>query len=561
MDDLELLERYRRGGEEGAFAELVGRHGTWIYLSARRQLGDEQLAEDAAQGVFLLLVRKAGRLSPNSNLGAWLWGTLRYCISEARRQRSRQRHYEKEAAQMRSEVLPAAGWDEVSPLLDDAVGKLGRKDREVVLLRFYQQKALAEVGRELGISEDAAQKRVERAVGKLREKLAGKGVEVEAGSLGAMVLAHAVEGGPAGLVEKVMAGIGSGAGNGTAGLIAKGAEKMMVMAKVKVTAVVCMAAIAVAGIAAAAGISVVATQPVPVQPSTGRDHLLKQVTAAEQAIVNLHLRHFQLSEQLQDQKSGAWMDTPSLLTGEVWLDGLSDSRARISFDRWIAEWQDGAAPWYEQKTEYGFDGRTGREVQHSGGALGTAAVPIKSCRITNARPTIFADTTVKHALGMPFSSNYARVGRDKLALSRVLQEVGQRNPSKLRMTNEVLDGQEVIAVRWTVGRNDEGEISWWLSPKQGYALLKFIELPDRQNVPAVVLVVTKLDEVAPGIWYPTAGTIERDAIGRPGRVRWSYSASGVTANDPNFDEKVFTVPIPAGYLVDDMVRAVIPGRN
>ncbi len=57
-----------------------------------------------------------------------------------------------------------------------------------------------------------------------------------------MVLAHAVEGvggmggGAAGLVEKVMAGIGGGISNGTAGLIAKGAEKMMVMAKVKAAA-------------------------------------------------------------------------------------------------------------------------------------------------------------------------------------------------------------------------------------------------------------------------------------------------------------------------------------
>ena len=93
----------------------------------------------------------------------------------------------------------------------------------------------------MGLSEEAAKKRVQRAVGKLREKLSGKGVEVATGSLGAMVLAHAVEGmegGTAGLVERVMAGIGGGVGNGTAGLIAKGAEKMMVWAKVKVAAVV-----------------------------------------------------------------------------------------------------------------------------------------------------------------------------------------------------------------------------------------------------------------------------------------------------------------------------------
>ena len=102
----------------------------------------------------------------------------------------------------------------MSPELERAVDQLGERDRQSVLLRFYRQMSFAEVGRCLGISEKAAQKRVERAVGKLREKLAGKGVAVEAGSLGAMVLAHAVEGGmeggAAGLVEKVMAGIGGG---------------------------------------------------------------------------------------------------------------------------------------------------------------------------------------------------------------------------------------------------------------------------------------------------------------------------------------------------------------
>ena len=342
MDDLELLDRYHRGGEEEAFAELVRRHGEWIYPSARRQLGDDHLAEDVAQGVFLLLTRKAGRLSANSNLGAWLFGTLRYCINEARRQRSRQRHYEKEAAQMRPERLPEAGWEEISPLLDDAVGRLGKKDREIVLLRFYQRKALAEVGRCLGISEDAAQKRVDRAVGKLREKLAGKGVAVEAGSLGAMVLAHAagggggMEGGAAGLVEKVMAGIGDGAGNGTAGLIAKGAEKMMVWARVKVAVVVVTTGLLVGGTIA----GVVAAE------RTARREQAQKVSNAERPAtmdrrqINRDLAAFADQDDLSTPE-GAWAALNKAIKNEDHEKLSTLSWPRGSPAQAKAEWEQG----------------------------------------------------------------------------------------------------------------------------------------------------------------------------------------------------------------------------
>ena len=251
MDDQELLGAYVDGRDEGAFAQLVRLHGEWVQAAAQRQLRDRHLAEDAAQAVFLLLVRRAKGLRGRSELGGWLFQAVRYCVRETKRHRSAEQRREQEVAKMRhEEIRQEADWEEISPLLDDAVGKLGKADREVVLLRFYQQKAMAEVGEALGLSEEAAKKRVQRAVGKLREKLSGKGVAVEAGSLGAMVLAHAagggMEGGAAGLVEKVMAGIGGGGGgNGTAGLIAKGAEKMMVWTKVKVAAVLLLCAVGV----------------------------------------------------------------------------------------------------------------------------------------------------------------------------------------------------------------------------------------------------------------------------------------------------------------------------
>ncbi len=237
--------------EHGEIETVVRSHAGWVHACASRRVGNEAMAEDVTQAVFILLWQKRSRLGKEVTVTGWLYRAVRYCAARALRvKRIRERH-EREAAMagLRDRSCGEATWGEVSPELERAVDRLSERDRAAVLLRFYRHMSFAEVGCCLGISEDAAQKRVERAVGKLREKLAGKGVEVEAGSLGAMVLAHAVEGmegGVAGLVEKVMAGIGGGGGNGTAGMIAQGAAKMMVLAKVKVAAVVVGAALVAA---------------------------------------------------------------------------------------------------------------------------------------------------------------------------------------------------------------------------------------------------------------------------------------------------------------------------
>ena len=247
MDDDELLGRYAQEQDQQAFSTLVDRHGAWVYAAARRQVRDEHAAEDVAQAVFAMLARRAGKLKGYGHLGGWLFRAMSNCVVHVQRERGRRSRREAEAARMRSEVTSMdAGWEEIAPELEAAVGKLGRADRDAVLLRFYERKSLAEVGISLGLSEEAARKRVERAVGMLRGMLEKKGVTGTTAGLSAVLVANVVGQMPERLLQKVMAGIGGGAGNGTAGLIAKGAEKMMVMAKVKVAAVCVLCAVAMA---------------------------------------------------------------------------------------------------------------------------------------------------------------------------------------------------------------------------------------------------------------------------------------------------------------------------
>src|SRR5438552_8857230 len=178
-DDSSLLQQYTTQRCERAFALLVKRHIDLVYAAARRQVhGDAHLAEDVTQAVFIVLARKAGTVRGGAVLPAWLLGVTRNSAANALMLASRRRRHERMAADMIAQDRP---YETRSPLeecigaedslerhLDDAMARLGEKDRGAVAMRFLQGKSLREVGAAMGISEEAAQKRVSRAVEKLR---------------------------------------------------------------------------------------------------------------------------------------------------------------------------------------------------------------------------------------------------------------------------------------------------------------------------------------------------------------------------------------------------------
>jgi RNA polymerase sigma factor (sigma-70 family) len=205
--DAELLHEYARSGSEAAFAEIVRRYADFVYSAALRQTSDAELARDVAQVVFVDLARKARALHPNTLLIGWLCRAARLAAIDQLRRQHRRLHRERQAMKLADSPTEIPDdWSAVRPVLDEALAELGEEDRNALLLRFFKNESLASVGVTLGVSEDAAQKRVSRALTKLREILVGRGVRTSAAALGVALTANGIQAAPTGFAASLTAG-------------------------------------------------------------------------------------------------------------------------------------------------------------------------------------------------------------------------------------------------------------------------------------------------------------------------------------------------------------------
>lgn len=198
--DWQLLRKFAEDRSQAAFSELVRRHTNLVYRVCRRELGGSGLAEDAAQAVFLLLAQKAPSLRPTRHeaaLSSWLFQTALLTARNARRSEQRRQAREQEAAQMQAASSGAPeGWADIEPLLNDALHALPPGQRMLILARYFEDRPLAEIGATLGVSEDAARMRVNRALDRLRRFFASRHVALPAAALAAL-MPHAVHPAPA----------------------------------------------------------------------------------------------------------------------------------------------------------------------------------------------------------------------------------------------------------------------------------------------------------------------------------------------------------------------------
>jgi RNA polymerase sigma factor (sigma-70 family) len=203
--DLELLRQFARDHSQDAFTEIVRRHVDLVYSAAARQVRSPQLAEEVAQSVFSDLARNAGKLKSDTVLTAWLYAVTRRTSVDVIRKESRRQLREQVAVEMSTMNATANEWTEIGPLLDEAMAALDETDRSVVLLRYFENKSLREVGDNLNISDDAAQKRAARAVERLREFFSKRKVTAGASGLGVLIATNAVQSAPVGLAAAISA--------------------------------------------------------------------------------------------------------------------------------------------------------------------------------------------------------------------------------------------------------------------------------------------------------------------------------------------------------------------
>jgi RNA polymerase sigma factor (sigma-70 family) len=236
--DAELLRHFAATNSEDAFAELVRRHVNLVYSAALRQVnGDEHLAKDVAQNVFTDLACKAGLLSRRENLTGWLYTSTHFAAAKIIRGENRRR--DREEKFMRETIsdigmgvspvqsAPETDWQKIRPALDAAMHDLKASDREAILLRYFENRQFAEVGVKLGLNENAARMRVERALEKLRCILTKRGIAT-AGALASAISANAVQVAPAGLAATLTMTSIATVGTGTFTLL-----KIMTATKLK----------------------------------------------------------------------------------------------------------------------------------------------------------------------------------------------------------------------------------------------------------------------------------------------------------------------------------------
>jgi RNA polymerase sigma factor (sigma-70 family) len=236
--DSELLRQFARSNSEAAFAELVRRHVNLVNSAALRQVnGDEHSAKDVAQTVFADLARKARSLSRRESLTGWLYTSAHFAAAKIVRGETRRRDREEkymrepihEAAPdtSRAEAFTEAGWEKLRPALDDAMHELKETHREAILLRYFENQPFVKVGAKLGLNENAARMRVERALEKLRGIFTKRGITT-ATALASVISANAIQTAPANLAMTLTTTSIAGAGTGTFTLL-----KIMTATKLK----------------------------------------------------------------------------------------------------------------------------------------------------------------------------------------------------------------------------------------------------------------------------------------------------------------------------------------
>jgi RNA polymerase sigma factor (sigma-70 family) len=360
--DRELLDRYIHDASQAAFGELAARHLDLVYASARRQLRNEALAEDVTQAVFIMLAKKAATWRANVILPAWLLTATWYACKNAMRREHRRRIHESGAALIRHEMSEAAATAHATPsdreelghLLDKALHSLREIDRAAVVMHFLEGQTFEQVAQALKTTPEAARKRTERAIEKLRTRFGGRGLELAtpAAVTPLLLSATSIKAPPALLAKVASTATTTGAGGAVVASIAAEALRAMAMAQLKAAAVVALVIAMIVGGGAMATVAatrartgqatIAAATAAATAPTTGPS--TRALDPSNPRDVMIQLAHAVVSGDGQLAKSFALASDPA---DQAFLDEAAESiRILAEFrTRFRERFGDKAATW------------------------------------------------------------------------------------------------------------------------------------------------------------------------------------------------------------------------
>ena len=555
-DDWDLLQKWAADGSQDAFAQIVDRYINLVYASARRRLRDSHAAEDVTQAVFLLLSQRAATLRRRESLLAWLFTAVRFTTANVTKMQRRREHHEHLAAAAKGMTTTMENNSPIAPgLLDESIDKLSASDRTALLLRFFQEKSLADVATAMGIAEKAAEKRVNRAVGRLRTILLGKGAPSQ--EILATLTAIAAETAPLHMNAAVLGTVTAGANAATeiklladsASRVMSGVSSTLLAATVTILVLACVAVSAFISqrshpaapppVAAAAPVTtaphdaIAAVVPFDVVVKQSADDpavLLKQahdgIAAAEQKLRNLRAESIYTAQKLD--QSSQWVPD-----GEVdqtlWMKNAPAGLMRDDVHKQITEWIDGAAPFYQEQYLAVYDGTVTKQLKTAGGPPKYVTAYLEGrvsagCLWPSGSPW-------QHTIYGVLNGMISRPPLPKLLLSEAITTTSGSSARHV-----TLNGRECIEILFP---QRSMQNLYFVDPSHGWALVGY-DLSSPQQV-VVRFVVSSLMSAGPGIEIPA------DVVGIMGLGklrRYEIHTTVAVANDPAWSDKIFQLDWP-----------------